>query len=105
MKARQSRSSASRSVPKARWKARKTRSPRAVGAIGLAAIVRAAQEVEECQELARVPGAQVIDQGPGLRIEVALIAAAEAGVSDQALEANRVLNLAASRGAAGRGRG
>ena len=31
-------------------------------------------------------GAKVIDQGPGLRVKVALIAAAEAGVADQALQ-------------------
>ena len=67
--------------------------------------VRAAQEVEERQELPRMLRAQVIDQGPGLGVQVALIPAAEAGVSDQTLQRESDLEFVASRGAAGRGRG
>ena len=50
-------------------------------------------------------GAEEIDQGPGLGIQVALVAAAKAGVADQALQTERALQLAASRAASGRGPG
>ena len=74
-------------------------------AIPALAGIRAAQQVEERQKLSRMPGAQVVNQGPGLRVKVALIATAESGVSDQALQRNRVLNSPPIRQAAGRGHG
>ena len=50
-------------------------------------------------------GAEEIDQGPGLGVEVALVAAAKAGVADQALQAERASAGVASRAVSGRGRG
>ena len=50
-------------------------------------------------------GAEKINQGPGLSVQIALISMTETGVADQALEPQRVSAAAASRGAASRGRG
>ena len=95
MKRCQSRSSPSRSGPKDRRNALKTRSPAGSWehrpAVGVG--IGDAQQVDEGQELLGTLGAQVIDQGPGLGIEIALVTAAEAGVADQPLQSDRRLDL------------
>ena len=89
----QSRSRASRSSPKARRKAARVRSPRGSGPAAAAASPPSsgsahgvAQQVQERQELLGVPGPQVIHQGPGLGVQVAVVAAAEARVPHQPLQ-------------------
>ncbi len=45
-----------------------------------------AQQVDEGEELLRVLGAEEIDKGPGLGVQVTVVAVTKTGVSDQALE-------------------
>ena len=90
----QSRSSPSRSGPKARRKALKTRSPR--GPWSIAPPSDSASGLRSRSMKARncsgTLGAQEIDQGPGLGIEIALVTPAEAGVADQPLQSDRRLD-------------
>src|SRR4051794_12674749 len=47
------------------------------------------QQVDKGEKLVGVLGAEVVDQGPGLGVEVALVAVAEAGVADETLQPRR----------------
>src|SRR5262249_48336842 len=54
--------------------------------------LRVAQQVEKLKEFTRMTGAQVIDQRPGLGVQVALITTTKSGVSHQPLQPQRLFN-------------